>query len=161
MYHEYTQEELRSYCKSNIESLEIWARRLIHEQMLTEYGLNYIDVKVSEDEYLIKKDIRNHINTMLAKEPGRFKRPVDTLFTEHIIYFLFYSNLFFKSSIISIRLFHLTIITLNVTIFWGDTYYEKTFFNIYSLNYDIINPSKSSLGHCWDCLLVKDCKTMI
>ena len=88
MYHEYTQEELRSYCKSNIESLEIWARRLIHEQMLTEYGLNYIDVKVSEDEYLIKKDIRNHINTMLAKEPGRFKRPVDTLFTEHIIYFL-------------------------------------------------------------------------
>ena len=45
------------------------------------------NLKVS-DEYIIKKEIRNHIKTMLSKEPDRFKRPVDTLFMEHIIYFL-------------------------------------------------------------------------
>ncbi len=87
MYHEYTQEELRSFCRTNIETLEVWARRLIHEQMVTEYGNDYIDKKVKE-EFIVKKDIRNHIKSMLEKEPDRFKRPVDTLFIDQIIYFL-------------------------------------------------------------------------
>ena len=88
MYHEYTQEELRSYCRISIESLETWARNLIHEKMVAEYSENYLNTKISNDEYLIKKDIRNHIKTMLEKEPERFKRPVDTLFIDHIVYFL-------------------------------------------------------------------------
>lgn len=88
MYHEYTQDELRLYCRANIETLEIWARRLIHEKMSEEYGVNYIDVKINDKEYLIKKDIRKHIKLMLNKEPYRYKRPVDTLFIDHIIYFL-------------------------------------------------------------------------
>lgn len=87
MYHEYTQEELRSYCRINIETLEIWARRLIHEQMVSKYGENYIETKLGE-EFLVKKDIRNHIKSMMNKEPDRFKRPVDTLFIDQIIYFL-------------------------------------------------------------------------
>lgn len=87
MYHEYTQEELRSYCRTNIETLEVWSRRLIHEQMVTEYGNDYIDKKIG-DEFIIKKDIRKHIKSMLEKEPDRFKRPVDTLFIDQIIYFL-------------------------------------------------------------------------
>lgn len=87
MYHEYTQEELRSYCRTNIETLEVWARRLIQEQMVAEYGNDYFDKKINE-EYIIKKDIRKHIKFMLEKEPDRFKRPVDTLFIDQIIYFL-------------------------------------------------------------------------
>lgn len=87
MYHEYTQEELRAYCKANIETLEIWARRLIHEQMVAEYGNNYVNKKIN-DEFIVKKDVRKHIESMLEKDPNRFKRPVDTLFIDQIIYFL-------------------------------------------------------------------------
>lgn len=98
MYHEYTQDELRSYCRTSIETLEIWARRLIHEKMVTEYGEKYIDVQINDNEPLIKKDICKHIKSMIEKEPERFKRPVDTLFIDHIIYFLcnpkWYGNLF-------------------------------------------------------------------
>ncbi len=88
MYHEYTQDELRSYCRKSIESLEIWARNLIQEKMVAEYGTDYINTKTSNNEPLVKKEVCNHIKSMMDKEPGRFKRPVDTLFLDHIVYFL-------------------------------------------------------------------------
>lgn len=98
MYHGFTDEDLRSICRTSIESLEMWARRLIHYKMIEKYGENYIDYKVSENEYLIKKDIRTHVQRMLSAQSERFPRPVDTLFLDYIIYFLctpkFYSALF-------------------------------------------------------------------
>lgn len=98
MYHEYTQEELRAYCRSCIESLEIWARRLVHEKMVEKYGENYIEKTLPDKNFLIKKEIRDHISTMQAKNPAKFSRPVDTLFIDQIIYFLckkeWYASLF-------------------------------------------------------------------
>lgn len=98
MYHEYTQEELRAYCRSCIESLEIWARQLVHEKMVEKYGGNYVEKTLPDGNFLIKKEIRDHILTMQAKNPSRFSRPVDTLFIEQIIYFLckkeWYDSLF-------------------------------------------------------------------
>lgn len=88
MYHEYTQEELRAYCRTNIETLEIWGRRLIHEKMTSEYGENYIKLMISEDEYLVNKELRKHVEFMMEQEPGRFNKAVDTLFLDDIIYFL-------------------------------------------------------------------------
>lgn len=98
MYHTYAEEELRSFCRQSIESLEMWARRLIHEKLSEKYGAEYANHKTSEENYLIKKEVRDHIQWMLEKEPGRFHRAVDTLFFEHIIYFLcnpaFYRDMF-------------------------------------------------------------------
>lgn len=88
MYHKYTQEELRSYCRLCIESLEIWARRLVHEKMVETYGPDYIDKVLEDGNYLVKAEIRNHVHKMMAQESDRFRRPVDTLFIEQIIYFL-------------------------------------------------------------------------
>lgn len=101
MYHDYTQEELRAYCRSCIESLEIWARRLVHEKMSETYGADYLNAVLATGEPLVKADIKKHVRTMMAKEPDRFKRPVDTLFIDQIIYFLcnpkWYKNLFKES----------------------------------------------------------------
>lgn len=98
MYHEYTQEELRAYCRSSIESLEIWARRLIHEKMTEKYGKEYVSATVPGGGFLIKTEVREHIYKMQTQNPGRFSRPVDTLFIDQIIYFLckkeFYDSLF-------------------------------------------------------------------
>jgi len=98
VYHDYTQDELRAYCKSCIETLEIWARRLIHEKMCAEYGVNYIDVVLENGEPLIKGEIRKHVKRMMTEEPERFNRPVDTLFIDQIKYFLcnkkWYNKLF-------------------------------------------------------------------
>lgn len=98
MYHEYTQEELRSYSRSCIEALEIWARRLVHEKMVEAYGAEYIDKVLDDGNFLVKTEIRNHVHKMLNQEPDRFRRHVDTLFIDQIIYFLcnqvWYKNLF-------------------------------------------------------------------
>lgn len=88
MYHEYTQEELRAYCRSCIESLEIWARRFVHEKMVEAYGPNYVEAQLPDGSPLLKREILNHISKMQAQNPGRFSRPVDTLFIDQIIYLL-------------------------------------------------------------------------
>ena len=61
MYHSYTQEQLRAYCRNCIEAMEIWARRLIDEKMTAEYGSSYIFQKVSPENYLVKDKIRKHV----------------------------------------------------------------------------------------------------
>ncbi len=98
MYYTLTDEEIRFLSRKSIESLEIWARRLIHEKLFEKYGAEYVDCKISKENYIIKKEVRDHIHKMIAKEPNRFGRPVDTLFFEHIVYFLcnptFYRDLF-------------------------------------------------------------------
>lgn len=98
MYHDYTQEELRSYCRACIESLEIWARRLIHEKMVEKYGDRYIELSLPDGNYLIKKEICDHISRLQKSDPKRFSRPVDCLFIDQIIYFLckkdWYQSLF-------------------------------------------------------------------
>ena len=88
MYHEYSQEELRAYSRTYIETLETWARQLIHEKMTEKYGNDYIFLQLEDGNFLVKKEIRDHVSFMMSTEPGRFHRPIDTLFFEHIIYFL-------------------------------------------------------------------------
>lgn len=88
MYHNYSQEELRAYCRSSIESLEIWARRLIHEKLVENYGDGYVDAINVAGEWIVKKEIRMHIHQMMEKDPQRFSRAVDALYVDHIIYFL-------------------------------------------------------------------------
>lgn len=98
MFYQYTQEELRAFCRKNIENFEIWARNIIHEKMIANYGSDYINYKVSDENFLIKREIREHVLKMLKKDISRYPRIVDTLFVDHIIYFFchdkFYSTLF-------------------------------------------------------------------
>ena len=98
MIYGYQQEELRSYCRSCIESLEIWSRRIIHEKMVETYGEGFLDLVLDNGEYLIKKDIRNHVHQLKSSDSTRIKRTVDALFLDDIIYFLcnpkWYSSLF-------------------------------------------------------------------
>lgn len=94
MYSFYTQDELRLICRQNIENFEIWARNFIHEKMNAKYGPDYINYKFPDGNYLIKKEVRQHVSDMLKKNPERFNRAVDTLFVDHIIYFLCHDKLY-------------------------------------------------------------------
>ena len=98
MIYKLKEDEFRSLCRKNIESLEIWARRLINEKLSEKYGDEFVDYKTSDESFLIKKEIRDHIKKMMKAEPERFCSPVDTLFFEHIISILcnprFYEDLF-------------------------------------------------------------------
>lgn len=88
MYYNYSDEELRAYCRNSLESLEMWARRIIHEKMVENYGDQYIGYQNSDGNYIIKKEIRDQVRSLSQKEPQRILRPVDALYLDHLTYFL-------------------------------------------------------------------------
>lgn len=82
-----TEDDLRSVCRKEIETLEHWIRRLIHETLTAHYGNDYFSFK-KNDEPLIKGEITARINKMREDTPGRFPRPIDAFFLGDLIYVL-------------------------------------------------------------------------
>lgn len=87
MLYRYTEEELRSLCRNSLEAFEKWARIIIDMKLKEGYGKDYFNAKVN-NEYIIKKEIRDKANKMLKSSPDRFSKEIDTLFLEEIIYLL-------------------------------------------------------------------------
>lgn len=88
MYYKYTDEELRSICRTHIESFEKWARIIIHKTLSEKIGLDYIHAKGVDGNYLIKTERVKAVDQRMAAEPHRFPTPVDALFLDDIIYLL-------------------------------------------------------------------------
>lgn len=82
-----TEEDMRSVCRREIETLEHWTRRLIHDTLTAQYGDDYFSLKIN-DEPLIKREISSRVNKMRENNPGRFPRPIDAFFLGDIIYVL-------------------------------------------------------------------------
>ena len=93
MYHTFSEEEIRGYCRTNIEALEKWARFIINRELTKVYGDNYFNYE-QNGEPIIKHEVREKAETMIRKEPGRFKSKIDTLYLEEIIYILCKDNLY-------------------------------------------------------------------
>ncbi len=55
MFHKFSDDDLRTYCKKSIESVELWGRRFVDELLRKQYGNNYFDhIKKSIREQAIK-----------------------------------------------------------------------------------------------------------
>ena len=83
-----TNGDLRAVCRQEIETLEHWARRLIHEVFTEHYGHDYLTYKNENSEPLIKGEIIARINSMREDTPARFPRPIDAMFLSDITYIL-------------------------------------------------------------------------
>lgn len=90
------EEEKRSICKKEIENLEIWLRRLVHESLGEEYGSNYLEYKDADKNYLIKTEIRKKVKTLINKESKRFPRCIDAFFLPDLIYIICKKGLYNK-----------------------------------------------------------------
>lgn len=103
MFYNMSFEDIRSLCKNNIESLELWVRRLIHQKLSEAYGSDYLHAKDMDGEPIANKKILEHYDFMIeSNPPGRFQRPVDALFFEHLIHYLCndkYYQRFFKKAL--------------------------------------------------------------
>ncbi len=84
----FTDEQLRQVCRTHIESLEKWARLLLHIVLTKELGSDFIHAKNSDGNYMFKKALVEKADRMMADDPGRFPSPLDTLYLEDIIYLL-------------------------------------------------------------------------
>jgi len=90
------EEEKRSICRKEIENLEIWLRRLVHELLSKEYGKNYLEHKDENNKYLINRKIMQNVNGRIKREPKRFPRCIDAFLLSDLIYIICRADLYNK-----------------------------------------------------------------
>ena len=78
-------DEIRSLCRSKIESFEYWARKLIDDQFSKLYSPDYVNFKLKDGNLLLNKSILNKIILITKSNPERVKRPVDALFLDDLV----------------------------------------------------------------------------
>lgn len=88
--------QIRDICWKDIENMEHWARRLIHEVLSEKYGSNYFAHTDENGNRLIKSEIVKALQKRVDADTKRFPRLVDALFLENIIEILCNDNLYTK-----------------------------------------------------------------
>ena len=83
-----TEIELRDLCKRNIESFELWSRRLINERMIEIHGMGYLHKQHADGNMLIKKSLLDSISQRKQGNPKRYSRDIDAILFDDICYFL-------------------------------------------------------------------------
>lgn len=89
-----TETELRDLCRHHIDTFENWSRRIIDETFKTCYGADYFNFMVSEDQPLVKSEIKRRIEQRVRDNPGRFPRKIDAILLEDIEYFMCRDDLY-------------------------------------------------------------------
>lgn len=85
---------LRDFCRSNIETLEIWLRRLIDDQLREKFGADYFSYQDSNQNFIIKKKTRDNVQSRRSKEPERYPRDIDAILLEEAFDIVFHPDLF-------------------------------------------------------------------
>lgn len=77
--------ELRELCRREIEALEHWSRRLIHELFSAAYSSDYFHFQKGDGEPLFKKSLLERMEGMKESAPERYPRLIDTTLLDDII----------------------------------------------------------------------------
>ena len=75
--HALSDDERRSHCRREIEALEHWLRRLVHETFSRIYGPAYLDANGEEGNRLFASKVADEIKARHGREPLRFPRLID------------------------------------------------------------------------------------
>lgn len=94
MLYSFSEEEIRSLCRVNIEAFEKWARTIIDSELTKNLGVNYFDLELAPNVPVVKKSIRDKTAQMMRSNPQRFHRKIDALFLDEIIYLLCRNDLY-------------------------------------------------------------------
>jgi hypothetical protein len=83
--HELTDDERRSHCRREIEALECWLRRLVHETFSKAYGPGYLDATGKDGNQLFRTDTVKAIEVRRSEEPSRYARPIDAATLDDLV----------------------------------------------------------------------------
>lgn len=88
--------EIRDVCRHHIDSFESWSRRLLDETFKSEYSADYMNFMISDDQPLVRAEIKNRVEQRVRENPNRFPRKIDAILMEDIEYFLCREDLYIK-----------------------------------------------------------------
>ncbi len=97
MYRNMEFEHLRQFCKAQIESLEMWLRRLIDIELRENFGEKYLWYQYGTgNDYLIKRSVRENVIKRTEEEPKRYPREIDAILLDDAVNILLHQNLYQK-----------------------------------------------------------------
>lgn len=94
LFNKENQNTLRQYCRTTIESLELWLRRLIDQTLINAYGSNYIGAQYSPGQNLFNSHLKRGILDRKASDPARYPRFIDACLLEDEIEIICKPNLY-------------------------------------------------------------------
>lgn len=94
MYNNIKIDLIRSECKNTIENLEVWLRNLIDNELLENYGDNYLEFVNPDGSRLIKNEIVKDASERKAGDPERYPRTIDAMLLDDEIKIICNPNLF-------------------------------------------------------------------
>lgn len=83
--HALSDDERRSHCRREIEALELWLRRLVHETFSAAYGAKYLDAEGDDGNKLFNAEMSRQIADRQTKQPSRYARPIDAATLEDLV----------------------------------------------------------------------------
>jgi hypothetical protein len=84
-FHALSDDERRSYCRREIEALELWLRRLVHETFSAAYGAAYLDATGPDGNRLFKSETARQVAARRTADPARYPRPVDATHLDDLV----------------------------------------------------------------------------
>jgi len=91
-----TFDHLRVASIKQFETFEHWSRRLINDFFTSDFGLDYLDSMVSDNQPLVKTEIKRRIRERKKENPGKYPRDIDAILLEDIEYFFTRDDLYKK-----------------------------------------------------------------
>ena len=85
---------LRDLCRHRVDAFESWSRRLLDETLKKSYTADYFNYMISDNQPLIKQEIKCRIESRIRNNPERFPRKVDAFLLEDIQYLLCRDDLY-------------------------------------------------------------------
>ena len=85
-------DNVRSECRREIENLEIWLRRLVH-QTLAPISPTYLTLE-QDGRFVFKKSIRENANNKFVVNADAYARPVDACTFDDVIYIVCHPSIF-------------------------------------------------------------------
>jgi hypothetical protein len=83
--HLLSDDERRALCRRELEALEHWLRRLIHESLSAAHGPDYLEAVDQGRRCVFNGEVRKSIVRRQREEPQRYQRPVDAALLDDLV----------------------------------------------------------------------------
>jgi len=77
-------EEVRVAARQRLEACELWLRRLVHDQMQSSLGADFVMAGEFNGQPILNREVRTRVAARLAAQPARYPRQVDALLMDDL-----------------------------------------------------------------------------
>lgn len=94
IFKKYTEEEIRSFSRLSLETLEYWLRQVIEESMSAKFGTKYLDATDNGGSAILPNKKTKSIKDRYASDTDRYKRIIDAALLDDLVTIICHPKLY-------------------------------------------------------------------